>query len=123
MAVGLNDAWSSPDSVTCKQVAASTALPAHTYGQNVVLNGQMCPYDGLYVMGRPHSVWCSSDGVSWTLKSSNAPYGPVTLVGSTVFAIGNTFSNSPFADSNDLVWKSDDGVAWRLGYQNRMQFP
>lgn len=123
-ATGMNDVWSSPDGVTWAQVAASTALPAHTYGQSLVLNGTMCLYDGLYVYGGvPHSVWCSSDGINWTLKSSNAPYGPVALVGSTVFAIGNTFSNSAFADSNDLVWKSDDGVAWRLGYQNMMQFP
>ncbi len=126
----MNDVWSSPDGVSWTQATANAAWYPREYHTSVVFNNKMWviggKLQGFIGPTPPGDVWWSSDGITWTPATTNAPWSPRASHSSTVFnnkmwIIGG-YSYSSSSTLND-VWSSPDGINWTQVTANANWFP
>ncbi|EFM12286.1 Kelch repeat-containing protein [Paenibacillus curdlanolyticus YK9] len=97
------------------QAAAQTQLRSMNIPVALSNNGKMWAYAGQY----QNSVYSSSDGVSWTCVTREAPWAGrrssagVSFMGAIWLFGGDTVNG----DAND-VWVSPDGVNWKCATPN-----
>jgi hypothetical protein len=115
----VNEVWESADGVTWTLLPASATLPQQIFQTSFALSDKMCVSISNGV-GGPSTLWCSPDGINWSVATSVAPLGVVAQVNGWTYMIGS--GPVPYY-SNDFVWRSSDGISWRLGYQNVFHFP
>jgi hypothetical protein len=116
------DVWSSPDGVTWTQGAdmpaafgdrGAVAATVSTDGSTLYLIGGELPG-----AGGAADVWSTTDGVTWTQRTSTAPFGArgrasalyfnnrLWLLGGDLFSGGGDFYQ------DDAWWSADGGVTW-----------
>jgi hypothetical protein len=112
-----NDVWSSADGREWRLETANAAWPKRTHAQAVVFNGKIWIMGG----GRWHpetvplnDVWCSEDGVNWTLVTEAAPWDPrmwfsLVVYRDRMWVLGGwSREHGNFGD----VWYTQDGQNW-----------
>lgn len=117
-----NDVWCSEDGInyTCVSKAANFP-PRGMIGGSVVFEEKIWilgggTYDTPSTKNRRfyNDVWCSEDGISWTLISANAPWKPrqyheVAVWDNNMWVLGGYYQEG--GNRND-VWFSDNGKDW-----------
>jgi hypothetical protein len=112
-----NDVWSSNDGKAWTLETAQAAWPKRTNAQAVVFDNK------LWIMGGGrwapktelhNDVWCSADGVHWTLVTAAAPWKPRQWFSLAVYRgqmwvlAGWSRVDGNYGD----VWYSKDGKSW-----------
>lgn len=112
-----NDVWNSTDGVNWTQVTSQAAWsPRGQIGGNIVFNNKMWIIGGGTYNGTRqffNDVWNSSDGLNWTLVTSQAPwakrqYVEVMAYDNAMWVIGGYDGT----DNRRDVWYSSDGITW-----------
>ncbi len=113
----MNDVWSSKDGREWKLEVVHAGWSRRAHGQCVVFNNK------LWMMGGgqrspnvipTNDVWCSDDGVKWTMVTNSAGWKPRLWFSAVVYRDriwvmgGWSMENGNFED----VWYSKDGVDW-----------
>jgi hypothetical protein len=119
----LNDVWSSSDGINWTQVTSAAPWSSRGSHQCIVFDGKMWVLGGFsysYTSSGGtartefNDVWCSSDGLHWTQKTSSAAWGKryvfqcVSFNGK-LWVLGGAKVGSPLYDD---VWSSPDGIVW-----------
>lgn len=114
-----NDVWISSDGKEWKLAVEHAEWSPRAYHQAVVLGNKIYLFGGgNYV---PHyeaknDVWCSEDGIHWTLVTESAPWHPRLWFSSAVYRdhmwVLGGWSNEPSRNWGD-VWYSADGKDWK----------
>ena len=112
-----NDVWSSTDGKDWKLETEHAAWSKRTHAQAVVFDGKIWLMGG----GRwcpdtvpQNDVWCSEDGVNWSLVTENAPWDKrmwfsLLVYRGHMWVLGGwSKENGNFGD----VWCSKDGKNW-----------
>ena len=113
----MNDVWSSEDGKKWKLELENAPWSKRTHGQAIVFDGK------IWVMGggqrapkaiATNDVWCSEDGVNWTLVTPSAAWKPRLWFSAVVYrdrmwVLGGW---SEEAGNFGDVWHSKDGVNW-----------
>jgi len=112
-----NDVWSSADGKEWKLELVNAPWSKRAHGQAVVFKNKLWVMGGGLRAPEPketNDVWCSEDGVKWTLVTKSAEWEPRIWFSSVVFrdrmwVIGGwSHKNNNFGD----VWYSEDGCTW-----------
>lgn len=113
----MNDVWSSSDGKEWKLELANAPWSKRTHGNAIVFGGK------IWVMGGgqrapkaipTNDVWCSEDGVNWTLVTASADWKPRLWFSTVVYRDrmwvlgGWSEEEGNFGD----VWYSQDGKNW-----------
>lgn len=112
-----NDVWRSADGKHWELVCENAPWSARAYHQVVVKDGKMWLLGGGDYLPNHHAkndVWCSEDGVNWTLVTDNAPWEPRMWFSSVVYRdhIWVLGGWSKARDNFGDVWVSKDGLNW-----------
>lgn len=114
-----NDVWSSSDGIQWALLTESAPWSPRAYHQAAVLDGKIYVFGGgNYVPDYQalHDVWCSEDGVHWTLLTDAAPWSPRLWFSTAVYRdhlwVLGGWSNNPSKNWGD-VWFSKDGKDWQ----------
>lgn len=96
---------------------------------SVIFNNKMWViggYDGNGAIGNGtfyNDVWSSTDGINWTLETSDAEFSgrydhtsivydsKIWVIAGKAFDVPGRPANGPYVDMND-VWNSSDGINW-----------
>lgn len=119
---GPRDVWSSVDGVTWELVTPEAPWRHGDIPTPLVFDGRMWTMGGWQGARLPdasasHQVWCSSDGVTWTLATRQALWAPrafhraVSFAGKLWFFGGGNYLPD-YAAHHD-VWCSADGITWQ----------
>jgi hypothetical protein len=113
----LNDVWSSADGKEWKLELASAPWSKRAHGQAIVFDNKLWIMGGGHRSPKPiptNDVWCSEDGVKWTLATGSAGWKPRLWFSTVVYrdrmwVIGGwSEEKGNFGD----VWYSRDGRTW-----------
>ena len=112
----VSDVWSSTDGRAWEYVGPA-AWPPRWGHTSVVFDGKMWVLGGQGGAATPWSclndVWCSDDGLAWTLVTACAPWCPRTQHVSVVHQgkIWVIYGNGDHGQEND-IWTTEDGIGW-----------
>jgi len=117
-----NDVWSSPDGIQWKLETANAPWSKRAHGQAIVFN------DKIWMLGggkltptRPsmpvsnNDVWCSEDGINWTLVTDSAGWEPRVWFSAVVYRDRMWIIGGLSDRKTNLgdVWYSKDGRDWK----------
>ncbi|MDD8015155.1 MAG: galactose oxidase [Acidobacteriota bacterium] len=112
-----NDVWSSADGKSWKLETANAPWSKRAHGQAVVFQNKLWIMGGGFRSPKAiptNDVWCSEDGVNWTLVTAAAEWKP-RLWFSTVVYRGRMWVIGGWSEEHGNfgdVWYSDDGKNW-----------
>lgn len=114
-----NDVWSSADGQNWKLVTDEAPWSARAYHAAVVHDGKLWVLGGgNYVpqYAATNDVWCSEDGIHWSLVTDHAPWHPRLWFSAVVYRdhiwVLGGWSNQPSRNWGD-VWYSRNGRDWK----------
>jgi formylglycine-generating enzyme required for sulfatase activity len=110
-----NDVWWSVDGVNWTEATGNASWSIRTGHSVIVANGEMWLLGGFYFDGSNHyynDVWRSSDGVTWTSVTNNAPWSArydhtAEYFNEKFWVFGG--NNGTY---NNDIWYSSDGEVW-----------
>ena len=112
-----NDVWCSTDGETWELATEQAPWSPRAFHQAVVLDGKMWVFGGGNYVPRHfalNDVWCSEDGVEWTLVRENAPWEPRLWFSSVVYRNRIWVLGGWSQEEGNMgdVWCSADGEHW-----------